>query len=188
MGEVHSTVSLLERARNGDQAALDALFAHFLPRLRRWASGRLPRAARHVADTHDLVQDVLLQTFRNIASLEGTTGAALQAYLRQAVLNRVRDELRRSKRRPDMTDIDGNDVACEASPLEQMLGAEALDRYEDALATLRPDEREAIVGRLEMGYSYRELAAILDKPSPEAARKAAARAVARLVEEMQRGR
>lgn len=41
-----STFDLLVQARDGWREALDALFAWYLPHLRRWASGRLPRRAR----------------------------------------------------------------------------------------------------------------------------------------------
>jgi DNA-directed RNA polymerase specialized sigma24 family protein len=71
-----------------------------------------------------------------------------------------------------------------ASPLEAAIGRESLDRYERALAMLKPDEREAIIGRVEMGYSYEELAEALGKPSPDAARKAAQRALVRLIQQM----
>ena len=37
-----SSVDLLLKAQAGDNEALDRLLARYLPRLRRWASGRLP--------------------------------------------------------------------------------------------------------------------------------------------------
>ena len=43
-----------------------------------------------------------------------------------------------------------------------------------------------IIARVEMGYSYEELAEALGKPTPEAARKAARRALVRLAGEMER--
>jgi RNA polymerase sigma-70 factor (ECF subfamily) len=113
---------------------------------------------------------------------------ALQAYLRQAVLNRIRDELRRKRRRPERGDLDALEADHAASPVEQAIGREAVDRYERALTRLRPEEREAIIARVEMGYSYQELAEALGKPSPDAARKAAERALVRLALEMERGR
>ena len=72
------------------------------------------------------------------------------------------------------------------SPLEQAIGREAVERYEQALARLKPEEREAIIARVEMGYSYEELATALGKPTPDAARKAAQRALVRLAEELKR--
>ena len=179
-----STFSLVERAQAGDQEALDRLLARHLAPLRRWARGRLPQWARDVADTDDLVQDTLLQTFRRLGAFEVRGPGALQAYLRQAVLNRVRDELRKKGRRPESTGLDGREVDVGRSPLEVAIGKEAVDRYERALAALTPDEREAIIGRVEMGYSYEELAELLGKPSADAARKAAQRALVRLTHQM----
>ena len=74
--------------------------------LRRWVSGRLPRWARDLADTDDLVQDTLLRTFKKMEGFEARGVGALQAYLRQAVMNRLRDELRRKGRAPAMVDLD----------------------------------------------------------------------------------
>jgi DNA-directed RNA polymerase specialized sigma24 family protein len=48
-------------------------------------------------------------------------------------------------------------------------------------------EQEAIIGRLELQYTYDELAIALGKPSPDAARMAVTRALKRLAEEMRRG-
>jgi RNA polymerase sigma-70 factor (ECF subfamily) len=146
----------------------------------------LPRWARDLADTDDLVQDTLLQTFKRIENFEPRRVGALQAYLRQAVLNRIRNELRRKGREPHATDLDGIELESVESPLEQAIGREAVERYEGALQRLKAEEREAIIGRVEMGYSFEELAEVLDKPTPDAARKTAHRALVRLAEEMNR--
>jgi RNA polymerase sigma-70 factor (ECF subfamily) len=181
-----STFELLDRARRGDDEALNRLFARHLRPLQRWVSGRLPNWARDLADTDDLVQDTLLQTFKRIGDFEPRRAGALQAYLRQAVVNRLRDELRRRARRPDSTDLDGVEVEGAESPLEAAIGQEAAAQYARALERLRPEEREAIVARVEMGYTYEELAQVLGKPTADAARKAAQRALVRLAEEMKR--
>jgi RNA polymerase sigma-70 factor (ECF subfamily) len=181
-----STFQLIQRARQGDQSAVDALFARHLAPLRRWASGRLPRWSRDLADTDDLVQETLLQTFKRIGDFEPRRVGALQAYLRQAVMNRIRDELRKRGRRPDAVTLDGLEVTPDASPLELAIGSEAVDRYEQALARLTPDERETIIARIELGCSFVEMAEALGKPTPDAARKAASRALMRLAEEMER--
>jgi len=184
---LESTFALIERVRAGDREALERLMARHLGPLRRWISGRLPRWARDIADTDDLVQDTLLRTFRKMEDFEPRNVGALHAYLRQAVLNRLRDELRRKGRAPNMVDLDDVRLEARDSPLEEAIGREALDRYEAALARLRPDEREAIIARVEMDFSYEEMAEALDKPSADAARKAARRALLRLAEEMKRG-
>ena len=181
-----STLHLIDRARAGDPYALQLLFERHLAPLRRWARGRLPGWARDLADTDDLVQDTLLQTFKRMDSFEPRGAGALQAYLRQAVLNRIRDELRRKARRPDLAVVDGLERDPAPSPLEEAIGREAVERYERALERLKPEEREAIVARVEIGCSYEELAEMLSKPTPDAARKAAQRALVRLAEEMKR--
>ena len=181
-----STFALIERVKAGDQQALERLFARHVKPLQRFASGRLPKWARDLADTDDLVQDALLQTLKRIENFEPRHVGALQAYLRQAVLNRIRDELRRKGRQGEVTDIDDLQVDSAESPLEQAIGREAVERYERALSTLKSDERNAIIARVEMGYTYEEMAQELGKPSAEAARKAAQRALVRLAGEMGR--
>jgi len=185
--EPESTFSLLERARAGDRHAIELLVDRHRRPLQRWASGRLPRWARGMVETQDLVQETLFQTFRRIETFRPERVGALQAYLRQAVLNRIRDELRRAGRRPATDTLDEEHVDPGPSPLEEAIGREATERYEAALAALRPEEREAVIGRIELGYTYDELAEALGKPSSEAARKAAERALVKLVEEMTRG-
>jgi RNA polymerase sigma-70 factor (ECF subfamily) len=181
-----STFALIELVRQGDRDALERLVARHVGPLRRWISGRLPQWARDLADTDDLVQDTLLRTFTKIEGFDNRGVGALQAYLRQAVLNRVRDELRRKGRAPSMAALDGLEVEAAGSPLEEAIGRETVERYEAALARLKPDERAAIIARVELDYTYEELANILGKPTSDAARKAAQRALLRLAEEMKR--
>ena len=50
----------------------------------------------------------------------------------------------------------------------------------------QPEEREAIVSRVEFDLSYAELADVLGKPSPDAARMTVVRALVRLAQEMNR--
>jgi len=178
------TWALLGRAKAGEQDAVERLFARYVPRLRRWARGRLPVWARDLTDTHDLVQDTLLQTFKKIDTIEYRGEGSFHAYLRQALVNRIREQLRRSSRRPVPIEITEEHVDPEPSPLDRAIDRRAWRDYEQALAKLRPDEQEAIVGRLELGLTYEELAILQDRPSADAARKAARRALTRLIQEM----
>ena len=182
------TADLLDRARGGDQAALNELFERHLPMLRRWTHGRLPRWARDVADTADLVQDTLLETLKQLDRFEHRGNGALQAYLRQAVMNRIRNEFRKRAIRGVASTLDSRMPDEATSPLEAAIGQELLDEYDAALARLRPEERDAVVSRVEFDLSYAELADVLHKPSPDAARMAVVRALVRLAEEMHRAR
>jgi RNA polymerase sigma-70 factor (ECF subfamily) len=179
-----STLSLLTRVRAGDNDALNDLFARYLPLLRRWAAGRLPRWARDLADTPDLVQETLLQVFKNLDGFEHRGEGAFQAYLRQAVMNRIRNEIRNADRRPDRVALDERVPDDQRSPLEAAIGVEAVEQYEAALQRLRDDDRELIVSRIELGLTYSEIAAATGRPSADAARMAVTRAIARLIEEL----
>src|SRR5687767_10382242 len=91
-----SSFDLLQRVRSGDSEALNRLFQRYLPALTRWARGRLPNWARDGADTQDLVQDTVIQAMKHLDTFRPQRTGALQAYLRQALMNRIRDELRRA--------------------------------------------------------------------------------------------
>ena len=110
---------------------------------------------------------------------------AIGAYLRQAVLNRIRDEIRRVKRQPEREAL-ADGPSSTASPLELAIGTETVERYERALGRLSPTDREAVVAAVEMNYSPEDLATVLGRPTANAARVAVVRALKRLAEEMRR--
>lgn len=179
-----STVDLLSRARGGDARAFDLLYARYAPRLRDWARGRLPQRSRDLLDTEDIVQEVLARSIKHVASFEPRADGGFHAYLRQAIHNRVRDEIRRAKREPERAPLESDYADAGLSPLEYTIGREQAERYERGLARLSPADREAVVARIEMRCSYEEIADSLGKPSKNAARMSVIRAIERLVEEM----
>jgi RNA polymerase sigma-70 factor (ECF subfamily) len=183
--DLESSLELLQRVKAGDRDALERLLTRYMGPLRRWAHGRLPRWARDLSDTQDLVQDAVLKTLRQLKDFEPAGPGALQAYLRRAVMNRIRDELRRVGRRPAPVDLDDDMASGATSPLEGAIGQEALERYNAALAQLSEENRELVMARLEFGFSYEELAAIFGKPSAAAARVAVRRAVIKIAGLMQ---
>jgi RNA polymerase sigma-70 factor (ECF subfamily) len=179
-----SSFELLRRVRTGDVTALDRLMVRHLGPLRKWARGRLPRWARDFTDTQDLVQEALLHTLKHLQTFQPQREGALQAYLRQAVANRIKDEVRKRKRRPEAQTLEESVPSDLPSPLSEAIGQEMVDRYEAALAELRDDEREAIIARVELGQSYEEVAALLGRPTPDAARVAVQRALVKLAAKM----
>jgi RNA polymerase sigma-70 factor (ECF subfamily) len=179
-----STIDLLERLKNGDGAAVNQLVERSLPPLKRWARGRLPAWARSLSDTQDLVQDAVVRAMPHLKTFEARHPGALQAYLRQAIANRIRDEIRKVQARPVAEQPASAIVDAAPGPLEQVIGWEKLERYERALAQLQPAEREAIVARLELQQSYEEVALALGKPTAGAARMAVTRAVRHLIAAM----
>jgi RNA polymerase sigma factor (sigma-70 family) len=182
-----TTVELLNRVKAGDNAARERLVARCIPPLRRWARGRLPSYARDMLDTDDLVQESVLAALGRIQGFEARREGALQAYLRQALANRIKDVIRYKRRRPLQTELPEDARDQGESPLDQVIGLENTERYEAAMLRLRDTDREAIIARVELRYSYQELAVALGKPSADAARVAVARAVYRLAREISNG-
>ena len=182
--DVESSFELVIRARAGDHTALEALFARYLPRLKRWAHGRLPQAARGSYETQDLAQDTLTKVFRRIQSFEPRHPGAFQDYVWTTLWNCIRDVARSYQRKGRSDPLDSGIPDYLPSPLEEAMGNEILERYEKALEQLRPVDKEAIVARIELGLSYEDVAAAIGKPTVAAAHMAVSRALMRLAEGM----
>lgn len=182
-----STGELLIRVRAGDARARESLLQRAREPLRRFAHGRLPPYARDLLDTDDLVQATLIKAFQRVDQFEQRGQGAFFAYLRQIVLNKIKDEVRRVMRRPGRAEFKESIASSARSPMEEAIGKEAIDRYEAALLCLSEAQREVVVMRLEMGLSYREIADATGSPSENAARMVVARAVMRLAEQMDGG-
>ncbi|HEU4693711.1 MAG TPA: RNA polymerase sigma factor [Vicinamibacterales bacterium] len=181
---MQSTIDLLERFKKGDKDAVNLLVERSIPPLKRWARGRLPQWARSLAETQDLVQNAVLRALPHLKTFEAKHPGALQAYLRQAVNNHIRDEIRKVKVRPPASELSDDQPDEGPSPLERAIGQESLERYEAALKTLREVDREAIIARVELQQSYDEIAIALGKPSADAARMAVVRALRNLLKAM----
>ena len=188
MTDNETSFQLLLRARDGDQDAVELLCARYLPRLNRWARGRLPRGARSAMDTGDVVQEVLINVIRRLKMFEPRDEGTFQGYLRQALTNRFRDEARKINSHPVASPLDSAWPSFGPSPLEIAIGREGVERYEAALERLRPDDQRAIIARCEWGMDHDEIAAALGKPSANAARVAIHRALVRLAKEMARAK
>jgi len=181
---VESTQTLLNRLHGGDRQAVETLLERSVGPLQRWARGRLPAWARDLLETDDLVQETVLRTLGRLDRFEAERSGAFLAYLRTAVANRIRDEMRRVGRKPLRAETFGHLADPAPSPVETVLGKESFRRLERALDRLADDDRELVVARVELRCSYRQIADMLGKPSEDAARMAVRRAVLRLAEEM----
>ena len=174
------TIDLVSRARDGDLSAMEALLQRCLPPLKRWAHGRLPPMARGRMDTGDLVQEAALHVLGNLQTFEPRHVGAMQAYLRQSVINRICDEVRRTGRQPPPLELPDDHPCDRASPEEDAIRAEAYEHYREAVSRLTPKDRALIVARVEMQWSLAEIAHRYGMVTVDAARMAVHRAVKRL--------
>jgi RNA polymerase sigma-70 factor (ECF subfamily) len=178
------TIELVVRAREGDRIAVEALLQRSIPSLRRFAHGRLPAAARGSLDTGDLVQETVLHVLRRLDTFEPRHVGAMQAYLRQSVINRIRDEVRRIGRHPAPAELPQDLAADMPSPLEEAVRSEAYERYRSVLVTLSPRDRQMVVARIEAQWSLGEIAQRFNMRTVDGARMAVTRALRRLMDRL----
>lgn len=177
-----SSLDVMARAKAGDLSAARVLIERTVGPLKQWARRRLPGYARAGANTDDIVQDAVMRALRRLDRFEYRTVDGLQAYLRQSVRNRIKDEIRRVTRHGIAEELPYGLQDEGYSPLEEMILKEQSERYLAALRTLRPEDRLAIIFRLEHRRSFDVIAEKLGKASPDAARMAVSRALKRLAD------
>ena len=182
------TVQLLIRAKSGDAAALEAILKRSLPRLKRWAHGKLPPVVRGHLDTNDVVQDAMFNVLRRIDVFESRHVGAMQAFLRRTVTNRICDELRRVSRHPHPVSLEDDQPFAGISPHDAAIQAEANQRYRDAMPRLKPKDRALVIALVEWQWTYGEIARRFGLSTVAAARMATKRALRRLAAELSRDR
>jgi RNA polymerase sigma-70 factor, ECF subfamily len=133
-------------------------------------------------DPSDIVQQTLLNAHQKQEQFRGTTEAERMAWLRQILANSVADAIRGLARaRRDIgrelpldlgvdesfSRVDGWLAAVQSSPSQQAVRCEELLQLADALTTLPPMQREAIVLHHLQGLPLAEVGRQLDR-SPAA--------------------
>ena len=177
-----STIELVLKAQAGDRFALEALLQRCLPSLRRWAHGKLPPAARDTMDTNDLVQEVALRAVVRLDTFKPRHVGAMQAFMRKAVINKIRDEVRRVARRPIPIEVPDNIPSDDMTPEEIFIRKQTYRRYRAAVARLRAKDRELVVARIEAQWGIKQVTEYFGFATVAAARMAVRRAMHRLKE------
>lgn len=183
---VESTATLLFKIKSGDEQARERLFKTYLPIITDWAHGRLPSYARDLSETADMVQKSLMAALNKVDDFEAVREGAFLAYLRQILLNNIRMEIRRVTRK-NKHGVEKNEVElvdAEASVMQQVLGDEALQKYEKGLMSLKDKAREAVILRVEFGYSFAEIAEAVEMNSANAARMMVSRSIVEMAKYM----
>lgn len=180
--ELDSTRTLLERARQGNAAAVETLVRRFRPALERWAHGQIPRRLRGLEDTGDLVQITFIKALGQLDGFDYIHRGGFFSFLRTVLKNEIVDHLRRAQARPEGESLPLDLQDPGRSPLEETIGVEVLERYEAALAQLTPQQRDAVVLRIEFGLSFQEVADAIGCPTANAARMLVTRAIVRVSE------
>lgn len=182
--DLESTADLFARIRAGDIRARDTLLRRYGPILRRMAHGRLPLRAKSLADTDDLVQSTLISALDHIERFEPRQSGSFHAYLRRILANKVVDVVRQLNRIPDHEPIIDSIADGGRSPFEEYVGREQFAAYEAALERLNPQQQEAVIMRVEFGFTYAVIAREIGSPTANAARMLIERAIVTLARAM----
>jgi len=167
----HETALVVE-LRSGVESAYERLIAQFEQPVFNIVS----RLMDDPADAADVVQEVFLKVFRNIAFFR--QDASLKTWIFRISVNEARNHRRwfsRHRRREvglESEPANGgteNSRALEdrladpgRSPYEAMLDRETRELIEDALSTVNPTFRETLILREMEGLSYEEIGDILN--------------------------
>lgn len=183
----------LERARQGDKEALEALAERFYPVVQELVHQRLASDLRRSRpwlsarfSTGDVVHSVFEGVLWDLGAFAGKTEEAFVGYLATVVRNRILDSLRfhqaaqRDGRAGRPLEEDFDVEGAEGDPAEAAEQAESVARLLVALREFEPRVQHLLRARLEGLASFRELAEQLGYGSESAARRAFFDAQARL--------
>ena len=184
------TVRLLDAAKGGDAAAREALYARYHQRVLTVVRIRMGALLRSRMESQDLVQSVMLESLRDLGRFEYRSEGSFLHWLSTLTERKIRDKVDylKARKRDAGREIPTPEepalpASRDRSPSRIVSQAEELLRLEASIRSLPPDQAELVVMTKLEGMDYAEIAAATGK-TPEAVRKAAARALARLATAM----
>jgi RNA polymerase sigma-70 factor (ECF subfamily) len=192
---------LIQRCRQGDPAAREQLFDRYRHYLWLLAQGQLGRHLRAKCDPSDLVQQTLLEAYRDFPHFAGNHEGELLAWMRQILAHNLFNEARRfaaQQRNParevsleqlragldHSSAVLGRCLPADTQPPSQVaVQREAALRLADVMARLPEDYRTVLLLRVCEGLSAEEVAQQMER-SPGAIRMLQMRALTALRAEM----
>lgn len=147
---------IINRAKAGDQEAFGALVRHYDDGLRLLVFRLLGDRDR----MDDVLQDAYLKAFRALPNFRGEAG--LGTWLYRIAYNACLDDLRRSQAAPLRFDEEIDWVEAAPDPIEGVSERTALA---DALASLPPEERAAVLLVDAKGFDYASAGEVLGVPT-----------------------
>jgi RNA polymerase sigma-70 factor (ECF subfamily) len=143
---------LLWKLKHGDKDALRTVYEKYKDDLRTIAGSML----RDTCIAEDVLHDVFVSFAQKVGQLQ--IKGSLKNYLTTCIVNRVRDEFRRTK--PNMIEIDKVEPISSrlSSSDSRIIADERLRLLTDALVSIPFEQREVVVLHLKGGMKFREIA------------------------------
>ena len=164
-GDSSVDLALLARIKQGDSAALDALYARYASPVHSFVW----KILRSAEDTEDVVLDVFWQIWRQADRYDASRGAP-PAWIFAIARSRAIDRRRGRHRREDRT-ISFDDPLTNLDPLDEQAPPDRVasfrqtrDLMREAVRTLSPAQREAVELAFFKGLTHGEIAAKLNQP------------------------
>ncbi len=176
-----NTSELIRRCRTGDEQAREVLFARYRQYLWLLAQGQLGGRLRARCDPSDLVQQTLLEAYRDFAGFTGAHEAELLGWLRQILAHNLYNEARHqgaqrrdAARQVSLEEVQagleqssvtlGRCLAADVPTPSQAAGErEAAVRLADTLARLPKDYQTVLLLRIFEGLPAEEVAQRMDR-------------------------
>lgn len=188
------TTTLLRRAKEGSDEALNRLLERCASRLLAFIRLRLGRNLRARVESRDILNDSLLKAFQHIDQFAQTDGRSLMAWLTRIAENQIRDEAdyhhrrRRDAARAVPLDDGLEHLAAQVrSQTSRLAFREEARKLERALDELDETYREVILLRKFEELSFAEIGQRMQR-TPDACRMLLARAMTALTLKMRETR
>lgn len=180
-----SSTAVLRQALSGSDAALDALYVRFGPRLLAFIRLKMGPSLRARLESRDILQTTLLKSFEHLDDFEGSNARSLLGWMMRIAEHEIRDRAdfhgrqRRDADREERLEDHTGLRARTRSALSRLILDEQAERLDAALATLSDPHREVILLRAFEELSFAETGRILGR-SEDATRMLFARAMTAL--------
>lgn len=174
-------IKLWQQFLDGDQDSLEKIYLLYFDELFNYGN----RWLKNKVLTEDSIQDLFIKLLSNRSGLSGTE--SVKYYLFRAFRNVVLDKIKQGNRMPATDSFNENLFSLELSPENKLISKEDYEQLKnklgDALSTLTNRQKEAVFLKYVEGFSYPQVAEMLEL-TPKATYKLMARAMVALKNQM----
>ena len=153
--------NLMTQVARGDSQAFEALYDELSPAV----FGLARRVVRDPARAEDVTQEVFLDVWRKATRFDGARGKA-KTWVMTIAHRRAVDTVRRSEAQKRQDHQAAPDEVTHDEPADALIEAEEHGAVRDCLETLTDLQLESVRLAYFNGYTYGEVATLLDKPLP----------------------